>query len=258
MVLGIYLVALFMSTSVLAQVQDDSTQVNRPALIASPEDTSLVNQNNRPNPQSGFDSSTQTTQSQQSSRATVPDAVQFQSQDSLVVDFKNGRTASLYGAAKVSHPSGTLTSGTIDMDLKTNVVEATASNPQDTTSMPVLTRESDEIRSRRILFNYKTQKGKFEEARIKVGEGQLIGSKVKNVSETEVFIEDGIYSTCPPEYLYYYLKAEKMKVVDQDEIFFANAALHSGYSLPIGFSFWICSFWHRTKTIGFINPNLCV
>ena len=89
-----------MSTNTLAQVQDDSTQVNRPALIASPEDTSLVNQNNRPNPQSGLDSSTQTTQNQQSSRATVPDAVQFQSQDSLVVDFKNGRTASLYGAAK--------------------------------------------------------------------------------------------------------------------------------------------------------------
>ena len=105
------------------------------------------------------------------------------------------------------------------MDLEINTVEASTENTLDTLSMPLLSREKDEIRSRRILFNYKTQKGKFEEARIKVGEGQLIGSKVKNINETEVFIQDGIYSTCPPEYLYYYLKAKKMKVVDQDEIF---------------------------------------
>jgi hypothetical protein len=76
------------------------------------------------------------------------------------------------------------------------------------------------------LFNYKTQKGKFEAAQVKVSDGHLIGSKIKNVNESEVFIEDGIYSTCPPEYMYYYLKAKKMKVVDEDELFFSNAQLY--------------------------------
>jgi hypothetical protein len=245
-----------MSSNVLAQVQDDSTQVNRPALIASPADTNLVNRGNRPDITSANSNPGESASSLQNERPSVPDAVQFQSQDSLVVDFRNGRTASLYGAAKVSHPSGTLTSGTIEMDLKTNVVEATAANAQDTTSMPVLTRESDEIRSRRILFNYKTQKGKFEEARIKVGEGQLIGSKVKNVSETEVFIEDGIYSTCPPEYLYYYLKAEKMKVVDQDEIFFANARLYIlDIPYPLVFPFGYVPSGIEQKQSGLLTPT---
>lgn len=245
-----------MSTNVLAQVQDDSTKVNRPALIASPADTNLVNRGNQPDITSANSNPGESASSLQNERPSVPDAVQFQSQDSLVVDFRNGRTASLYGAAKVSHPSGTLTSGTIDMDLKTNVVEATAANAQDTTSMPVLTRESDEIRSRRILFNYKTQKGKFEEARIKVGEGQLIGSKVKNVSETEVFIEDGIYSTCPPEYLYYYLKAEKMKVVDQDEIFFANARLYIlDIPYPLVFPFGYVPSGIEQKQSGLLTPT---
>ena len=160
------------------------------------------------------------------STSNVEDAIQFQSADSLIVDFRNGRNATLYGTAKVSHESGILTSGKINMDLETSTVEANSPTPEDTLSLPLLTRQQDRIRSNRILFNYKTKKGKFEEARVKVGEGHLIGSKVKNMSETEVFIEDGIYSTCPPDYLYYYIKAKKMKVVDQDEIFFSKAQLY--------------------------------
>ncbi len=191
-----------------------------------------------------------------SERATPPDAVEFQSNDSLIVDFRTGRTATLFGSSKVTHPSGTLTSGEIEMDLELNTVEATASAPEDTLSMPVLTRDSDEIRSNRILFNYKTKKGKFEAARVEVGEGHLIGSKVKNVSETEVFIEDGIYSTCPPDYLYYYIKAKKMKVVDQDEIFFTNARLYIlDIPYPLVFPFGYVPSGIDQKQSGLLTPT---
>lgn len=142
------------------------------------------------------------------------------------------------------------------MDLETNTVEATTENTLDTLSMPLLTREKDELRSRRILFNYETQKGKFEEARIKVGEGQLIGSKVKNINETEVFIQDGIYSTCPPEYLYYYIKAKKMKVVDQDEIFFTNARLYIlDIPYPLIFPFGYVPSGIEQKQSGLLTPT---
>lgn len=189
-------------------------------------------------------------------RRTPPDAVEFQSNDSLIVDFRTGRTATLFGSSKVTHPSGTLTSGEIEMNLELNTVEATASAPEDTLSMPVLTRDSDEIRSNRILFNYKTKKGKFEAARVEVGEGHLIGSKVKNVSETEVFIEDGIYSTCPPDYLYYYIKAKKMKVVDQDEIFFTNARLYIlDIPYPLVFPFGYVPSGIDQKQSGLLTPT---
>lgn len=185
-----------------------------------------------------------------------PDAVEFESKDSLIVDFRSGRIATLFGSSQVSHPSGTLTSGEIKMNLEMNTVEAIASTPEDTLSMPLLTRASDEIRSNRILFNYKTKKGKFEAARVEVGEGHLIGSKVKNVSETEVFIEDGIYSTCPPDYLYYYIKAKKMKVVDQDEIFFSNARIYIlDIPYPIVFPFGYVPSGIDQKQSGLLTPT---
>lgn len=243
------------SHSLWAQVTPDST-VTRPSLIASPSDTSRVNAQQDSPLQSSPSSPDRPPENPGNRGSDIQDAVQFQSTDSLIVDFRNGRKATLYGSAKVSHTAATLTSGTIAMDLETNTVEASTESTQDTLAMPVLTRASDEIRSRRILFNYQTQKGKFEEARINVGEGQLIGSKVKNVSETEVFIEDGIYSTCPPEYLYYYLKAERMKVVDQDEIFFTNARLYIlDIPYPLVFPFGYVPSGIEQKQSGLLTPT---
>lgn len=187
----------------------------------------------------------------------VPDdAVQFQSSDSLIINFKDGKKAFLFGSAQVKHTSGELKAGEINMNIDQSTVEAKTLTPDDTLSRPVLVRESDEIKSTRILFNYKTKKGKFEAAQVKVSEGHLIGSKIKNVNESEVFIEDGIYSTCPPEYLYYYLKAKKMKVVDQDELFFANAQLYIlDIPYPLIFPFGYVPTDIKKKRSGLLTPT---
>ncbi len=189
-------------------------------------------------------------------KSNVKDAVEFQSNDSLIVNLRNGRKAFLYGSAKVAHTAGELTSGKIEMDIEKNQVEAKAESASDTLSYPVLKRESDEIKSTRILFNYQTQKGKFEEAKIQVPDGYLIGSKVKNVSPDEVFIEDGIYSTCPPDYLYYYIKAKKMKVVDQEEVFFSNARLFIlDIPYPLVFPFGYVPSDLEKRTSGLLTPT---
>jgi hypothetical protein len=169
-----------------------------------------------------------------SSNGTPANAVRFQANDSLIVRLLNGRKAFLFGTAKITHSTGTLLAGKINMNLDSTTVEARGSSLQDSLTMPVLTMGEDEIKSNRILFNYKTEKGKFEDAQINVSDGLLIGAKIKNVNKSEVFIQDGIYSTCPPDYLYYYLEAKQMKVVDEEEIFFTNARL---YVLDIPYPF---------------------
>lgn len=183
-------------------------------------------------------------------------AVRFQSSDSLVIDFREGKKAFLFGSAQVKHSSGELQAGEINVDIDKSTVEARTLTPQDSLSRPILIRESDEIKSTRILFNYKTEKGKFEEAQVNVSDGHLIGSKVKNINDKEVFIEDGIYSTCPPEYMYYYLKAKKMKVVDQDELFFSNAQLYIlDIPYPLIFPFGYVPTDIEKKRSGLLTPT---
>lgn len=159
-------------------------------------------------------------------RQASGDIVHFQARDSLVFNFRGQRKGFLYGSANVKHENGTLEAGKIDMDLRLNQVEARTQTPEDTLSYPVLRQADRDLKSTRILFNYETEKGKFEVAEIEVPDGYLIGTQVKNVSKTEVFIQDGIYSSCPPDHMYYYIRAERMKLVDEEEIFFTNARLY--------------------------------
>lgn len=241
---GICLV--FLMTAPLLGQQRDSTDIDQN--LVSPQNLTGVDTTQTELPQTNRSSAR---------TGSIPEnAVQFQSADSLVIDFEGGKKAILYGNAEVKHTSGELRSGVINMDIDNTTVEARTSTPEDTLSRPVLIRESDEIKSTRILFNYKTEKGKFEAAQVKVSEGHLIGSKIKNINDSEVFIEDGIYSTCPPEYMYYYLKAKKMKVVDQDELFFSNAQLYIlDIPYPIIFPFGYVPTDIEQKRSGLLTPT---
>lgn len=152
--------------------------------------------------------------------------VNFQATDSLVFEFKKDRIATLYGSASATHTSGQLKAGKIAMNLDQNLVSANTQTPGDTLSQPVLIRESDRVRSDAIDYNYETEKGRFEVARVNVQDGNLIGTKVKNTSRDVVFLEDAIYSTCQLDHPHYYIKADKMKVVDREEVFFERARLY--------------------------------
>ena len=152
--------------------------------------------------------------------------IKFQAKDSLVFTFDGQREGALYGQASVEHQAGQLKSGRIGLNLDENLMDAKALDSQDTLSHPVLTREDKRIRSEKIRFNYNTERGKFNAARVSVKQGILTGQEVKNKNKEEVFVRDGIYSTCKLDHPHYYIKAKRMKVVEQEEIFFTNARLY--------------------------------
>jgi len=152
--------------------------------------------------------------------------VNFQASDSLVFTFKHNRVATLYGSSSVNHTSGKLTAGRIAMNLDKHEVSAETETPGDTLSQPVLTRKDNRVRSNRIDYNYQSEKGRFEVARTDVKDGQIIGNEVKKTGPHVIFLKDAIYSTCQLDHPHYYIKADRMKVVDQEKVFFTNARLY--------------------------------
>lgn len=167
-----------------------------------------------------------TQQNEIANRPNEEGQVNFQASDSLIFVFEEDRIATLYGSASASHVSGQLKAGKIGLNLDQNLVSAETETPQDTLSQPVLIRENDRVRSNRITYNYNTEKGRFEVARVTVQDGNLIGMKVKKTAPHVVFLEDAIYSTCMLDHPHYYIKAERMKVVDREKIFFQEARLY--------------------------------
>ena len=182
--------------------------------------------------------------------------VNFQASDSLTFDFEKQRIATLFGSANVVHSSGELKAGKVAMNLDSSLVSANTQTPQDTLSQPVLIRDGDRVRSNRIDFNYKTEKGRFEVARVGVQDGNLIGTKVKNESPHVVYLEDAIYSTCQLDHPHYYIQAAKMKVVDEEEIFFERARLFIlDIPYPLIFPFGYLPGKFDQKQSGLLEPT---
>lgn len=182
--------------------------------------------------------------------------VDFQATDSLVFNFKENRVATLFGSAKVNHEAGELSAGKIALNLDSSLVSAATQTPQDTLSQPVLVRQSDRIRSESIAFNYKTEKGRFEVARVQVDQGNLIGTKVKNTGPQTVFLEDAKYSTCELDHPHYYIKADRMKVVDQEKVFFTRARLYIlDIPYPLIFPFGYLPGKFDQKQSGLLQPT---
>lgn len=240
------------SASAMAQTIPDSLRtLSVPDTLSRSGQTSSV-----PDTLSQAGQTSQVPQSRQAEREAVPDAVSFSARDSLTFNFRGQRIALLYGSGNVKHTSGELSAGTIELDLDQSLVQATAQSPTDTLSYPVLRQDGQDLRSNRILFNYETERGKFEVAEISVQDGHLIGTKVKNVSKSEVFIEDGIYSTCPPDHMYYYIQAKRMKVVDEEEVFFTNARLYIlDIPYPLVFPFGYVPAGIESKQSGLLEPT---
>jgi len=189
-------------------------------------------------------------------QAASPDAVTFQARDSLVFRAADRREGVLFGSANVTQNENQLRAGKISLFLKINEVHAQTDTPDDTLSYPVLSQGSRDLKSSRILFNYETERGKFNAAEVQVDQGYLVGNQVKNVSQTEVFIDQGRYSTCPPTHMYYYIQADRMKVVDEDEIFFTNARLYLlDIPYPIVFPFGYVPAGIDRQRSGLLEPT---
>jgi len=247
---------LFSSGNLYAQTIPDSLQTALPDSLNEAAQDTLPPQQSTPSEISGGSGIPQSAQNRQSDRQAAPDAVNFQARDSLTFNFRDQRIAQLYGSGNVSHQSGELTAGKIELDLNKSQVQANTTTPADTLSYPVLKQDERDLRSTRILFNYETEKGKFEVAEIQVDDGYLVGTKVKNMSRNEVFVEDGIYSTCPPDHMYYYIQAKKMKVVDEEEIFFTNARLFIlDIPYPLIFPFGYVPAGIEQKQSGLLEPT---
>lgn len=184
------------------------------------------------------------------------EAVRFTCTDSLHFRAKDHRKATLFGDARVGNDKGELTAGMVVLDLERNQMGAEAIVPGDTLSEPVLQRGDDKIRSRRILYNYETDKGKFDVARISLDEGNVIGNQVKRTAPNVLFVEDGKFSTCNLDHPHFYIRANRMKMVDEEEIFFTRARLFIlDIPYPLVFPFGYVPSRISEKQSGILEPS---
>lgn len=152
------------------------------------------------------------------------DAIVFaNAKDSLVFKVKE-KEMYLFGEGDIKYKQTSLKSANIKINFETSELEAVGR--EDTTDSlktklvetPVLVEASDTYEGTSIKYNFKTQQGFISLAKNNAEDKTYYGEKVKKVDKKTFFIENGKFTTCDADTPHYYFGAEKMKVIQGEQI----------------------------------------
>lgn len=141
--------------------------------------------------------------------------------DSLIFHVDDKRM-DLYGKSEVQYQNTDLKSADININFVTHEIEGvgtesdTAKNKLIDT--PILSEGGQTYTGNSMKYNFKTGRGFISMAGTKSEGAIYTGEKIKKISKSSYFIEDGIYTTCektPPDY---YFSASQMKVIQNEEV----------------------------------------
>ncbi len=82
----------------------------------------------------------------------------------------------------------------------------------------ILKDGKDEVAYDRLAYDFNTKKGKMKSSRTQLVEGYYRGADVSRVSEEEVFIRNGWFTTCDAEHPHYYFSSSHMKLINRNRM----------------------------------------
>lgn len=146
--------------------------------------------------------------------------VHYQAEDSISFDI-NKRKAQLYKNGLIKYEEMELTAEAIRVDFNSQMIHAqhvTDSNGKPI-GQPLFKSGEAEYMADTIAFNYNTKKGIISGVITQQGEGFLHGSKVKKISDSVMYLNDGQYTTCNYSHPHFAINFNHSKLITGDKIF---------------------------------------
>lgn len=173
------------------------------------------------------------------SKSAIDAKVDYKSVDSISFNIREQKVY-LYNKAEIGYEDIGLKAARVEIDFKKNIVSAKGIN--DTTGKeigsPEFKQGSQTFRSKVINYNYKSRKGLISSVITKEGEGYLHGTTVKKMSNGEMDIKNGSYTTCSLDEPHFEIRYTKAKVIPGNKIVTGPAYMSiEGVPLPIGLPF---------------------
>jgi hypothetical protein len=192
----------------------------------------------------------------QASEGDIAAEVKYSATDSLIFSLDGG-AVELYGGAQITYEDITLEADYIRYEMDLNLVIANG-QPDSTGSMvgnPVFTDANNSFKSKKLRYNFKTQKGYIEEVITEQEGGFLHAQETKKQTNGHIHLKDGKYTTCDLEHPHFYIAITKGISMPGDKIVSGPAYIVvADVPLPIGlpFGFFPNSM---TKTSGILLPK---
>ena len=190
-------------------------------------------------------------------QAQLDAPVSYSSQDSVVM--LGDGTAFLHGKGIINYKTMELDAEYIRVKSDSSTIYAIGvydSLADEWIGKPVFKDGNDSYESGEITYNIKTQKGFIRNVVTEQGEGYIIADKTKKLSDEELMMAGGKYTTCDDhEHPHFYLRMTKAKVRPGNHIATGPAYLVVGdVPLPLAVPFGFFPF-NKTYSSGLIMPQ---
>ena len=143
----------------------------------------------------------------------------YTARDSLVYDIGK-RTMELWGEASIKYEDMKLDAPKILIDYNTSIFDAFAAKDSlgKFTELPVFTDREGGFEAEHMKYNYSTRKGQTVNVSSEIKEGYYTGTDVKRLETGELYIRDGIYTTCPKDDPDFWFYGKNMKIIPGDKV----------------------------------------
>lgn len=139
--------------------------------------------------------------------------------DSIIFNMKS-QIIRIYGDAQLNYKKQQLKSYSIQLNLKDATLEAEPRvDSNKIRQFPIFNDNGEEFYGKIIKYNFRSKKGVIDLGETKVTDGFYFGSKIKKISDNELYVSEGCYTTCDAPQPHYYFGSPKMKIVTQEKVY---------------------------------------
>lgn len=159
-----------------------------------------------------------------------------------------GKKIFLIGKAEVKYKTMHLTAEKISLDWDTNLITAEgvpdtvykpSKNPGDSVmtivwrGLPTLSDAGDVMHGAKMIYNYKTEKGRVVQGRTEFEGGYYTGASMKRISKEIINISNGYFTSCDlTEDPHYHFRSRRIKVMINDKVIAKPIVFYFGH-IPV-------------------------
>ena len=146
------------------------------------------------------------------------------------------------GNVNIKHDQTTLDAGFVNINWKTNILNALPKLSGDTITEPILPiikeKGKDPMAGDQMTYNLISRKGRITKGETTADDGFYTGENIHNESPKVFFIENSTYTTCDLDTAHFHFESNKMKIIQNDVVVARPIILHIGQipilALPLG------------------------
>jgi hypothetical protein len=131
----------------------------------------------------------------------------------------NSRSSKMYGNANIIQTGMDLSAAQINIDWKSNILEAFENNiynKEENLEPTLIEKGREPVSGKSMVYNIKSRKGKVIAGTTKVQNNMYTGSQITTVSDSTFYIDDCIFTSCDPAK--FYIGSKQAKIIYGDKI----------------------------------------